>query len=161
MKRYTLLLFTLLLSSCVEVNIKDTSQIDVNHGIMLVNFVSKHEGWYLISTVNKENYLAGSAFFRIESSNNLRVISLPEGEYIWKAFYSSEGHTEFNNEFGFKIEGNRINYIGDILINIDFSGGKYKFTFENNPETINEFKGLYPVLSKSMSITENITSTSN
>ena len=160
MKRNILLLITVLLSSCTVVDIKDTAQIEENHGVMLVKFISNDIG-YFISTVKKKNHLAGSAYFRIKSSNDLRVISLPEGEYIWKAFYSTKGHAEFIDEFGFKIEVNRINYIGDILINIHFPEGKYNLAFKNNSETIDEFKEIYPVLSKSMPISENITSTLN
>ena len=160
MRRNILLLLTILLSSCTVANLKDTAQIEGNHGVMLVKFIPNNYG-YFISTVNKEWYIAGSAFFRIKSSDNLRVISLPEGEYIWKAFYSTKGHAEFKKEFGFKIEANQINYIGDLLIDIDFSKAKFKLAFKNNPETIDEFRELYPVLSKNLPITENITSISN
>lgn len=158
MKINILILLTLLLSGCTVANMKDTAQIDDNHGIMVVNFIPNNYG-YFISTVNKDWYIAGSAFFRIKSSDNLRVISLPEGEYIWKAFYSTQGYAEFKKEFGFKIEANKINYIGDLTININFPEGKFKLSFASNPETINEFKQLYPIVSQSIPIIENITST--
>ena len=160
MKRIILLFLTILLSSCTVANLKDTAQIEENHGVMLVKFIPNNHG-YFISTVSKENHTVGSAFIRIKSSNNLSVLSLPEGAYIWKGFYSTKGYAEFKNEFGFKIETNRINYIGDISININFPEGEYKLTFKNDPNTIDEFKELYPVLSKSLPITENITSVFN
>ena len=97
--------------------VKDDFQITEKHGFLVTNFHSSHSG-YKVTIIKKSNLTTSSAIFDIKPDDNFWVISIPEGEYTWRGIYVDTKHSEFRNEMDFKIESGKLNYIGDMVINI-------------------------------------------
>ena len=160
-KKIILLIVLVMLSGCASVkNIRDTARLEPKSGIMLVNFESNHYG-YKATIINKKNITWASAVFDIKRDDNLRVITLPAGDYTWRGIYVGTGASEFRDDYDFTIQEGYVNYVGDVLIIIDGRSNRYKISFSDNEKTISRFKEEYPKLAENNKIIKNITNRPN
>jgi len=166
--KYFVFVLVLILSptSCIPtVNIVDTAKLDNNEGVMVSTIVTNFCG--TISIINLDNAILPSAVISVRPGENFRVMSLPAGRYSWRGIYLENNSSEFRGRYNFEIKAQSVNYIGDLLIEVDKktlhktlyqTALKYTMVFiDHGDETSQYLQKAYPQLSSSHDFVRNLT----
>jgi len=170
-KRFFISTLVLTLASmfCISsINIVDTTRLDGNEGIMILTIVTNFCGQ--ITIINQTNVTLPSAVISVRPGDNFRIMSLPAGSYSWRGIYAAPSTlggpsltSEFRGRYNFEIKAQAVNYIGNLLIEIDRHSKKYgtiNYTMiftDHGDETGQYLQKAYPQLSRTYSFVKNLT----
>jgi hypothetical protein len=170
LKIISLLPICLILQSCIytHTNVGDDAALKQNEGIIVTKLHSNLQRdnlqnvWEdLVYTYKMEGDSYKVNQFVVPLESELKVISLPAGEYKWDALMRGGGRLELSRDSGFTVKKGRIIYIGDIITDYrlaNFGLGSAKITVKNNFDNIKkEFSSKYPNLSARYKISAEIT----
>jgi len=122
MKKYLLLFSISVLSACATPNITYDTELKAEEGVLLTKVICQNSNIPIIS----------AAFYRIDQKQNsflgptegggivvckepyLKILKVKEGEY----YFGNVGQLKIkkNNAYKFKIERNKANYIGNVVL---------------------------------------------
>lgn len=124
-------LFFLLLVSCTSApkNIADEGVLKDDEGVLVVGLHTNWKGHSnpLLATLQIQyDRKEGSKklfgrHMSFKGEDYVHVISLPAGEYLARRLVFGNRELVFSEISGFTIESNKINYIGDVFVDLDLS----------------------------------------
>ncbi len=143
-------------SSVVVPDVADSIKLEKDYGILATNI---NTSWtnHTVTIINK-NALTGSLILKVIVGDNFRVISLPAGEYTWRGMDLGNLYSEFRDKMDFTIRAQEINYIGDLVLDIDVISKKYRMGLRDGSDAAEQrLKNLYPNLSKTYKFSKSLT----
>ncbi|MHA6205658.1 hypothetical protein ACXU4B_14635 [Dyella soli] len=122
-------LAALALSGCgiKRTNIPDTASMPQGSGVMVarVVFVQRNaagdEPAPALTAIKTTNLTVASLILDLHPGENFTVMSLPAGNYTWRGLYVGRRNSEFRNRLPFEIQAGKINYVGDIVVTLDWN----------------------------------------
>lgn len=168
-KNFLLLaLLSLGLTGCVSApkNMSAGQALTAGEGIVVTKLRSNWTGYDnpLLANIEfifgKAGSNVNSGKFVMTKANDLKVISLPAGDYRWSHLSFGNRHLDFNRIDGFKIEAGKIVYIGDLnsVLELGAFSATGRFWVTNDVKNIkDEMKIHYPELIKKYPFVEKVT----
>jgi hypothetical protein len=144
--------------ACASANVRDTPSLAGGQGIVVTNIVS-NSGDYTVSIIDKTNLVVPSATLKVLPGENFRVIALPAGNYSWRGIYLNEGNfVEFREWLDFTVNAGEINYVGDLIIDIDRARKTGRLSVRDDGAGAEQrMRHEYPKLYGTYRFTKNIT----
>ena len=88
--------------------------------------------------------------FDISPGSTFKLAAFRPGKYVWAELLFSGYAGVFKEDFTFDCQDQRVTYIGDVDLNIDWTGRKYSIRFVDRSDRASvDFATEYPVLSSS------------
>ena len=161
MKRFIFSLSILFsLSGCASLvvpDVADSVTLEKDQGILATNIVTNISG-LTVTIIDKTNIMVASAIFKPNAGENFRVITLPAGEYSWRGIYMGGKYSEFRDKMDFTIKPQEVNYIGDLLIDVDLFSSTYRMGVRDGSDEAKKYvEKTYPALSKTYRFNKTLT----
>jgi hypothetical protein len=161
-------LISLVLNGCGPTPkvVKPGDVLNKSEGVVVTQLRSNWEG-YKNPLLTKLGYIFGKSDSNINSGNffmdradDLKVVSLPAGDYVWSHLSFGNRRLDFNSEDHFTVMPNKIVYIGTLNAELDLGlfSASAKVTVENDIESITkQLNKEYPELMKNYQLVEKLT----
>jgi len=156
-------------------NIKDTSSIPSGSGVLLSHIVLVQTNYWVAHKplelgIIKNGGAFASVIYPVDKSSTYAVTVLPAGHYSWKGMHIDgvqsstltptfgDRHADLEGLLPFEVRAGQVNYIGDIVINIDWSAYRYRLQIADRTDWAKSFMNvLYPKLLASYPFVTNLT----
>lgn len=166
-KSFLVLLVSFLLSACVasSTNVKGDKALAPTEGVVVTRLVSNWKGYNNPLLAKVEFFFFGKSTsglnknsLSLDRANDLKVVSLPAGSYLWSHLGFGNRHLQMSG--GFEVKPGTITYIGDINSQLSlgaFSAGA-KINVENKASDIKKIlQKEYPELLSKYPLVTDIT----
>jgi hypothetical protein len=135
-------------------NIQDAQAIPDGSGVIVARVVLKEQNVSMrhddieLTAIKDSNLTVASLIVDVQSGETFRVMTLPAGEYTWRGFYVGTKHSEFRGLLPFEVKPGKVNYIGDIVISINWDDPwHYGMRVMANPPAAESYmRRVYPQL---------------
>ena len=146
-------------------SIRDTASIPDGSGVMVARivFVQRNavgnEPIPALTAIKKTNLTVASLIWQLQPGESFSVMTLPAGAYTWRGLYVGGRYSEFRNLMPFEVRAGKINYVGDIIVSLDWSDLRhYGMRVRNNQTTSESYlHSIYPQLSAHYPIIASVT----
>ena len=146
--------------------IKSGDTIEESEGIVVTQLRSNWEGYKnpLLAKLgyyfHKEDSSINSGNFFMDRADDIKVVSLPAGDYKWSHLSFGNRRLNFSSEDGFTVIPQKIVYIGTINAELELGlfSASAKVTVDNNIDSIKKQLNIdYPELIENYEIVETLT----
>jgi hypothetical protein len=146
-------------------SIRDTTSIPEGSGVIVARiiFVQKNavgdEPVPALTAIKKTSLTVASLIWQLQPGESFSVMTLPAGAYTWRGLYVGRRYSEFRNLMPFEVHAGKINYVGDIVVSIDWSDLTHYGMHVSSDQATSEnyLHNAYPQLSAHYPITASIT----
>jgi len=161
----SILLLCIVLSGCAVAtkNISDGQPLSPDQGIIVTKIHSNWESYNFFRArlgfyFRKVGSDLSTDVLILTQADDLKVISLPKGEYRWSHIGIGNRYLMLDGLKGFKVEAGKITYIGDIYSELDLDVYWVNTKVQSEFESIkSDLERQYPELFRSSEIIEKLT----
>jgi len=108
-------------------SIRDAATIQDGSGVMVARIVLIQQNASAgnppveLSAIKQSSLTVAALVWEAQPGETFAVMTLPAGKYTWRGLYVGRKFSEFRNLLPFEVEPGQVNYVGDIVIAIDWS----------------------------------------
>ena len=146
----------LALSGCgiKRVSIPDTRTIPDGSGVIMAHIILNERNTpasppdIMLTAIKQSNLMVASLIVTLQSGENFTVMTLPAGKYSWRGIYLDRKNSEFRGLLPFEVKPGKVNYIGDLVISLDWDNPwHYGMRVTANQAAAERYmKSVYPEL---------------
>jgi len=137
-----------------RLNIRDTPTIPDGSGVIVARVILNDRNapanhpYMQVTAMKQSKLLVVSLMVTLLSGENFSVMTLPAGKYSWVGIYMGSKHSAFRGQLPFEVKPGKINYIGDLVISMDWSNAShYGLRVGANQDRAEKYmKVVYPEL---------------